>query len=255
MEKPMILVANNLSNLNKKTFEKHLGNYQVIYIDNIEDLDKINSISEEIQSLDDRIIDIISNVIEFRNLESGDHVKRVKTFTNILARYMANKYPEYCLDDKEINIITSAAALHDVGKIVISDNILLKNGKLDKDEFEIMKSHTTKGCIILDMLNDILKGEEWKVSHEICKYHHERYDGKGYPENLKGEEIPISAQIVSIADVYDALVHERVYKKAFSTKEAYNMIKNGECGTFSPKLMNCFDLARKELETIVKCEH
>ncbi len=207
--------------------------------------------AEELQSMNDRIIDVMSNVVEFRNLESGNHVKRVKTFTNILAKHVAKEYPEYDLDSSTINMITSAAALHDVGKIVIPDAILLKPGKLTKEEFETMKTHTTRGCEVIDMLADIQQGEYGRVSYEICRHHHERYDGRGYPDGLKGEEIPISAQIVSVADVYDALVTERCYKKAFSTEEAFRMITNGECGTFSPKLMHCFALAREEFEAVV----
>ena len=207
--------------------------------------------ADELQRMNDRIIDVMSNVVEFRNLESGSHVKRVKTFTHILAKYVAQEYPEYHLDKYAINMITSASALHDVGKIMIPDAILLKPGKLTAEEFETMKSHTTKGCEVIDMLEDIQQGEYGKVSYEICRHHHERYDGRGYPDGLKGEDIPISAQIVSIADVYDALVTERCYKAAFTTEEAYRMISNGECGTFSPKMLHCFELAKEEFESVV----
>lgn len=204
--------------------------------------------AKELQNMNDRIIDTMSNVVEFRNLESGDHVKRVKTFTNILAKL----YPEYKLDDQAINMITSASALHDVGKIAISDAILLKPGRLTKEEFETMKSHTTRGCEIINMMADIQKGDYGKVSYEICRHHHERYDGRGYPDGLKGEEIPISAQIVSVADVYDALVSERCYKAAYTTDEAYHMIMRGECGVFSPKLMECLTRVRAEFEAVAK---
>ena len=207
--------------------------------------------AEELQSINDRIIDVMSNVVEFRNLESGNHVKRVKTFTNILARYVAREYPEYHLDDSTISMITSAAALHDVGKIVIPDAILLKPGRLTPEEFETMKTHTTRGCEVIDMLADIQQGEYGKVSYDICRHHHERYDGRDYPDGLKGEEIPIAAQIVSVADVYDALVTERCYKSAFTPEEAFRMITNNECGVFSPKLMRCFELARGEFEAVV----
>lgn len=211
--------------------------------------------AEELQSINDRIIDVMSSVVEFRNMESGDHVKRVKTFTNILAKYVAKEYPEYHLDSYAINMITSAAALHDVGKIVIPDAILLKPGRLTKEEFDIMKSHTTRGCEVINMLADIQQGEYGKLSYEICRHHHERYDGRGYPDGLQGEDIPISAQIVSVADVYDALVHERCYKAAFTPDEAFRMITNGECGTFSPKLMNCLALAKEEYEAVVNGDH
>ena len=208
--------------------------------------------AEELRHMNDHIIDVMSNVVEFRNLESGDHVKRVKTFTNILAKHVAKAYPEYGLDDTMISIITSAAALHDVGKIVIPDGILLKPGKLTDEEFDVMKSHTTRGCDVIEMLVDIQQGEYRRVSYEICRYHHERYDGRGYPDHLQGEEIPIAAQIVSVADVYDALVHKRVYKAAFTPDVAYDMITNGKCGIFSPKLMACLTSARPELEEVVR---
>lgn len=113
-----------------------------------------------------------------------------------------------------------------------------------------MKSHTTRGCEILSNIKDAWDEEYGRVSYEICRYHHERYDGKGYPDGLKGENIPISAQIVSIADVYDALVNERVYKSAYSKEKAFQMIVTGECGVFSPKLLDCFWNARKEFEAL-----
>lgn len=204
--------------------------------------------AEELQRMNNRIIDTMSNVVEFRNLESGDHVKRVKNFTHILAEHVAAVYPEYQLDEAAIDVITAAAAMHDVGKIAISDTILLKPGKLTKEEFDVMKTHTTKGSEIIEMLEDIQEGEYGRVSYDICRYHHERYDGRGYPEGLKGEEIPIAAQIVSVADVYDALVSDRCYKDAYTPEEAYNMIMRGECGEFSPKILTCLARAREEFE-------
>lgn len=202
----------------------------------------------ELKRMNERIIETLSNVVEFRNLESGDHVKRVKDFTRILAGHLAKVCPEYQLDKEAVDVITAAAALHDVGKIAIPDAVLLKPGKLTTQEYEVMKTHTTKGCEIIDMLGDIQEGEYGRAGYEICRYHHERYDGKGYPEGLIGEEIPIAAQIVSLADVYDALTSERCYKSAYTPAEAYDMIMRGECGQFSPKLLLCLDKARRELE-------
>lgn len=202
----------------------------------------------ELQRMNERIIETMSSVVEFRNLESGDHVRRVKDFTRILAGYTAALYPEYHLAQEDVDVIAAAAAMHDVGKIAISDTILLKPGKLTEQEFEVMKSHTTKGCEIIKMLEDIQEGEYGRMSYDICRYHHERYDGRGYPEGLKGEEIPIAAQIVSVADVYDALVSDRCYKSAYTPAEAYDMIMQGECGEFSPKILMCFAGAREEFE-------
>lgn len=202
----------------------------------------------KLRRINERILEILSNVVEFRNLESGDHVRRVKDFTRILTGYAAQLCPEYHLDEEDINVITAASAMHDIGKIAVPDAILLKPGRLTEQEFAVMKTHTTKGCEILDLFEDIWESGYSRVSREICLYHHERYDGGGYPDGLKGEEIPIAAQIVSVADVYDALVSERCYKSAYTPAEAYDMIMRGECGAFSPRLLLCLEHARQLFE-------
>lgn len=195
-----------------------------------------------------KIIDILGTVVECRSLESGQHIKRVKGFTRIIAGHVMKECPEYGLTEEKVGVIASASALHDIGKIAIPDSILLKPGKFTKEEFECMKTHTTKGWELLENIRDIWDEEYHKTSCDICRYHHERYDGRGYPDALKGEEIPISAQIVSVADVYDALVSRRVYKDAYGKDEAFNMILNGECGVFSQKLMECFRNSKEEFE-------
>lgn len=192
------------------------------------------------------LINALSSVVEFRSLESGEHIKRVKTFTGIILQKLKLMYPEYGITDEQVKLIINASALHDIGKISIPDNILLKPGKLTKDEFEIMKTHTTKGCEILEKFKQD-ENEFYQYSYDICRYHHERYDGKGYPDALVGEDIPIWAQIVSIVDVYDALVSKRVYKTPYAVEEAERMILAGECGTFSPKIIDCFEMAKPEL--------
>lgn len=206
--------------------------------------------AEQLKQSKENVIDILGSVVEYRNLESGEHIKRVKGYTRLLAEKLMELYPEFGLTQEKIEIIVAASALHDIGKIAIPDAILLKPGKLTDEEFEYMKSHTTKGCEILNNIEGIWDEEYGKVSYEICRHHHEKYDGRGYPDGLKGEDIPISAQIVSIADVYDALVNERVYKSAFSKEKAFQMIITGECGIFSPKLLDCFWKVRKEFETL-----
>jgi len=206
--------------------------------------------AEKIKASNEKIIDVLGTVVEYRNLESGEHIKRVKGFTGILANKAAQKYPEYNLTPERINIIVAASALHDVGKISIKDSILLKPGRLSADEFEYMKSHTVRGCDILDQIDGAWDGEYARVSYVICRHHHERYDGKGYPDGLSGEDIPIEAQLVSIADVYDALVSDRVYKEAIDKNKAYHMILMGECGVFSPKLMECFRETKEEFENL-----
>ncbi len=204
----------------------------------------------KLRETNDRITEILGTVVEYRNLESGEHIKRVKSFTKILANQIMISYPEYGLTESMVQTIEAASALHDVGKIAIPDKILLKPGRLTKEEFDYMKSHTTRGFDMLNTLEGIWDENYRKISYEICRYHHERYDGKGYPDGLKGEEIPISAQIVSVADVYDALVSERVYKGAYTKDEAFHMIINGECGVFSPKIMECFRLVRADFEAL-----
>lgn len=197
-----------------------------------------------------RIIDILGMVVEFRNLESGEHIKRVKGFTEILANQFMKDYPEYGLTDHIIEMIVSSSSLHDVGKIAIPDNILLKPGRLTNEEFECMKSHTVRGCDVLNNIEGVWDDEYREYAYDICRHHHERFDGRGYPDGLKGDDIPISAQLVSVADVYDALVSERCYKKAFPKPQAAQMIINGECGIFSPKILDSFQKVTAQFEAL-----
>lgn len=186
------------------------------------------------------MISILSHIVEFRNGESGMHVLHIGTMTEMLLRRLQEKTNRYHLDGAKISMIAKAAAFHDIGKISIKEEILNKPGRLTKEEFEIMKTHSAVGAEMLENL-PLHKNEPLvKVAYEICRWHHERYDGSGYPDGLKGEEIPISAQAVSIADAYDALISERVYKKAYPHDVAMKMILNGECGSFHPLLLECF---------------
>lgn len=206
--------------------------------------------AQELHQSRANVIDILGTVVEYRNLESGEHIQRVRGYTRLLAEQLMESYPECGLTPEKIEVIASASALHDIGKIAVPDSILLKPGKLTKEEFEEMKKHTTKGSEILLHIQDVWDEDYGKVCYDICRYHHERYDGKGYPDGLKGEEIPLAAQIVSIADVYDALVNQRVYKSAFSKEKAFQMIVSGECGVFSPRLLDCLWNVRKQFELL-----
>jgi putative two-component system response regulator len=214
--------------------------------------DLLQKQAAELQQKNKNIIDILGTVVECRDMESGEHIQRVKGYTEILANEMMKTYPEYNLTPKKIEIIVSASALHDIGKIAIPDRILNKPGKLTNDEYEYMKSHTLRGCEILKNIKGVWDQEYSRYSYEICRYHHERYDGRGYPDGLKEDQIPISAQLVSIADVYDALVNERVYKDAYPKDKAFQMITQGECGVFSPKLLEAFRNVRQEFEELVE---
>lgn len=194
---------------------------------------------------------ILSQIVEFRNGESGLHVLHINILTQLLLEKLMRKSENYDLSWSQQHMIATASALHDIGKIGIDEKILNKPGKLTKEEFEAMKQHTIIGARMLDSLEMYHDEEMMKYAYEICRWHHERYDGKGYPDGLKGEEIPISAQVVSLADVYDALVSDRIYKKAYSHEKAMEMILNGECGMFNPLLLECLveiqDKVRKEL--------
>ena len=194
---------------------------------------------------------ILSQIVEFRNGESGLHVLHINILTQLLLERLMRKSENYDFSWSQQHMIATASALHDIGKIGIDEKILNKPGKLTKEEFEAMKQHTIIGARMLDRLEMYHDEEMMKYAYEICRWHHERYDGKGYPDGLKGEEIPISAQVVSLADVYDALVSDRVYKKAYSHEKAMEMILNGECGIFNPLLLECLveiqDKVRKEL--------
>lgn len=189
------------------------------------------------------MINILSHIVEFRNAESGLHVLHIQTATDILLRTLVQKTDKYGLTAADIFLIRTASALHDIGKINIPESILNKPGKLTKEEFETMKTHTTIGADILDKLPFQQESELVKTAYSICRWHHERWDGRGYPDGLKGDEIPIAAQVVALADVYDALTSERCYKKAFDHDTAVQMILNGECGQFNPLLLECLTSA------------
>lgn len=187
----------------------------------------------------DLMIDILSHIVEFRNGESGLHVLHIRVLTELLLRRLVQKTDSYRLSNSDIRRISMASALHDVGKVAIPENILNKPGRLTREEFEIMKEHSEKGARLLKDLAFHQDKPLLMSAYEICLWHHERYDGRGYPHGLVGEEIPIAAQVTALADVYDALTGERVYKRAVPHKEALKMILNGECGAFNPLLLEC----------------
>lgn len=207
---------------------------------------------KEIRENNEFMIDTLSSVVEARSAETGEHTRRIKYFTRIMLKYLRKYFPKYGITEEQVDEIARASALHDIGKIGIPDAILLKPGRLTPEEFEIMKTHTTIGCDVLEKSYRDQTSEFYRYCYDICRYHHERWDGKGYPDHLVGEEIPIYTQIVAIADVYDALVSPRVYKSAYANNIAYDMIMNGECGQFSPDVLECFGLAKEDFFNIVE---
>lgn len=183
------------------------------------------------------MIESLSTAIEFRSEESGDHVRHIYEITKhtLSLTELGNEFSQEAIED-----ISLASILHDVGKIAIPDAILCKPGRLTAEEFEIMKTHTTQGSVLLSRIPQLKNSSFYSYAYDIARHHHERWDGNGYPDKLKGDDIPIWAQIVSIADVYDALICKRVYKEGFSREKTISMIKNGECGVFNPHLLKCF---------------
>ncbi len=201
---------------------------------------------KELNENNEFMIDALSSVVESRSAETGEHTKRIKNLTRIMLKYFVENFPQYGLTDSQVDQIARASVLHDIGKIGIPDAVLSKPGRLTNEEFEIMKSHTTIGCDILKKFYRSTTSEFDRYCYEICRHHHERWDGRGYPDRLSGDEIPISAHIVAVADVFDALVSPRVYKSSFDKETAFNMIINGECGQFSPDVLECMRLAKED---------
>lgn len=207
------------------------------------------------QRSNEAIMDTLSSIIEYRSLESGQHILRIRRFTEILLREVARSCPECNLDEETIQIISSASSLHDIGKISIPDSILNKPGPLTPEERLEMQTHTTVGYQILNSLSGSINDEYLHYARLICLYHHERWDGHGYPDGIKGDQIPLCAQVAGLADAYDALTSKRVYKDAYSMDKSVNMILNGECGVFSPKLLECFKQVTHEFAELAQDYH
>ena len=194
------------------------------------------------------LVGVLSQIVEFRNGESGLHVQHIRVLTEKILDRLLEKTSDYKISAEEQDNIPLASALHDIGKIAIDEKILNKPGRLTKEEFEVIKTHCMQGANMLRRLENFADEPLLQTAYNIARWHHERWDGRGYPDGLKGNEIPISAQIVSLADVYDALTSERCYKKAFSHETAMQMILNGECGTFNPLLLECLTDIQPELQ-------
>ena len=207
--------------------------------------------AKQILQLNKGMIEALSTAIEFRSGESGGHVRRIHDITKIL---LTDTELGKGLTPDTISQISLAAIMHDVGKIAIPDAILNKPGKLTADEFELMKTHTIQGGLLLQKIPQMREHMAFMYAYDIARHHHERWDGRGYPDGLKGDEISIWAQIVSIADVYDALISKRVYKEAFSVQKALDMICRGECGVFNPLLLKCFLQVEEKIRTIYESE-
>lgn len=196
------------------------------------------------------LVNVLSQIVEFRNGESGSHVRHIRILTEKIMAQLLRKTDKYSLSSEEQDNITLASALHDIGKIAIDEKILNKPGRLTPEEFAVLKTHTTEGAALLHRLENFDTEPLLQTACGIARWHHERWDGRGYPDGLAGDDIPIGAQLVSLADVYDALTSERCYKKAFPHEKAVQMILGGECGTFNPLLLECL----KDIEGSLQAE-
>ena len=206
--------------------------------------------SEELKKSRNMLLESLGSIVEYRNLDYSNHIEHVRSFTNILGNRMMEDYPDLGLTKEKIEIYATASMLHDIGKICLPDSVILKPGRLTPEEIELMRSHTTKGCELLEGIKQYIGKEYVAPAFDICRYHHERYDGGGYPDGISGEAIPLCAQIVGIADIYDGLVCERIYKKAIPKSKAFEMISAGECGVFAPRVMEAFRKCREQFEEI-----
>ena len=215
----------------------------------------VQMVSDQIRAREnntDTLVGVLSHIVEFRNGESGLHVRHIRMITELLLHRLLEISSRYSITAEQQDMIPLASALHDIGKIGIDEKILNKPGKLTSEEFEVMKIHSMLGAEMLHDLDNFAKQPLLQTAYEIARWHHERWDGRGYPDGLKGDEIPISAQLVSLADVYDALTSERCYKKAFSHEKAMQMILNGECGAFNPLLLQCLTNIQSDLKEELK---
>ena len=203
--------------------------------------------AQRIVELNMGMIEALSTAIEFRDGESGEHVQRIHHITKFLLSHTALGEG---LSEEDINQIALAAVMHDVGKIAIPDAILNKPGRLTPEEFEIMKTHTIQGAQLLEKIPQLRENEAYRYAYDIARHHHERWDGRGYPDGLKGDEISVWAQVVSLADVYDALSCKRVYKDAFPREKVLEMICGGQCGAFNPRLLECFLKVEPQLSAL-----
>ena len=211
----------------------------------------VQMVSDQIRAREnntDMLVGVLSHIVEFRNGESGAHVRHIRIITELLLHRLLEISSQYPLTAEQQDNIPLASALHDIGKIGIDEKILNKPGKLTPEEFEVVKTHSMLGAEMLHQLEDFNEQPLLQTAYEITRWHHERWDGRGYPDGLKGDEIPISAQLVALADVYDALTSERCYKKAFSHEKAVQMILNGECGAFNPLLLQCLTDVQTDLK-------
>ena len=210
-------------------------------------IDDVREKGEEIAHIQNGLIFVLADMVESRDKNTGDHIRKTAAYVDLILRKMkeSGKYDDI-LTKEYMEDVVSSAPLHDVGKIKVSDVILNKPGRLTDEEFEIMKTHTTAGEEIINRAMALVSDSDYlKEAKNLATYHHEKWNGSGYPCGLKGEEIPLSARIMAIADVFDALVSRRSYKEPFTYEKAFEIIEEGAGQHFDPEIAKLF-LASKE---------
>ncbi|MCM1180534.1 MAG: response regulator [Clostridium sp.] len=212
---------------------------------------ELNRQHEKLQRHNENVIKILRDMITLRDTESDLHIRYIEGYTRILARQYAALYPRSKMTNQKIEYIVQAAGMHDLGKITISDFLISQQGRLLPEEIEYMKQHTVKGSDIIKVMLEFEEGLFYRISYNVCRYHHERYDGTGYPEGLSGDKIPVEAQLVSLADMYDALVNVAVNKERYPADRAVRMLLEGTCGELAPRMKECLMAAKQELEEFV----
>lgn len=194
------------------------------------------------------LVEVLSDIMTYRNIETVEHMKNVQAYTRILVKQYAVLYPEDNITERDIEMISEAALIHDIGKIVLPDFLLNRTGSMSKADIELSMEHTIEGSKLAKKMFSFLGEAYSKTCCNICLYHHEKYDGSGYPYGLCDIEIPIEAQIVALADMYEVLVNTEAHKEIITKEKAYYMLMNGICGELSPKMKECLENAKEEME-------
>lgn len=208
--------------------------------------------TRQLQETNEMILDGLGSIVGYKTDESREHTSRMKRFTHIMLKNLAESHPEFGVSEEQIDMIVRATALHDIGKLGIPDSILLKYGQLSPAEEKVLKSHTVIGCEIMEYFSQMSNQKFYHCCYDICRHHHERWDGEGYPDKLAGEEISIAVQIVSLVDAYEELVAEHAYTTPYTHETAVQAIVNGEQGVFSPLALECFELSNEEFRKLVE---